>query len=73
MIEQVLPPGVQNGEKADLGAQVFRVTGDGEQGFRRGAEQKTIEDRLVLERDAGDLFRRNRSAPLYDWRSERAG
>jgi hypothetical protein len=38
MIEQVLPPGVENGEETDPGAQVFRVGRDGEQRFRGGAE-----------------------------------
>ena len=38
MKEQVLPPSVQYGKKADLGAQMFGVGGDLEQGFCGGAE-----------------------------------
>ena len=38
MIKQVLPPSVQHGKKADLGAEMFGVGGDLEQGFCGGAE-----------------------------------
>ena len=33
MMEQVLAPGVQHGEEADLGAQMLRIGGDGAQGL----------------------------------------
>jgi hypothetical protein len=35
MMEQVLAPSVKYGEKANLGAQVLKISGDGEQGLRR--------------------------------------
>jgi len=47
MKEEVLPPTVQNGEKADLGAQMLGVGGDLEQGLSAGAEQEVIKDLLV--------------------------
>ena len=39
MMLQVLPPGVQHRDEADLRAQVFRIGGDRAQGFGAGAEQ----------------------------------
>ena len=39
MKKQVLPPSVEHGKKADLGAQMFGVGGDLEQGFCGSAEQ----------------------------------
>ena len=48
MMEQVLAPGVEHDEKADLGAQVLGISGDGEQSFRRGPEQDAIELSLIL-------------------------
>ncbi len=39
MKKQILPPSVQHGKKADLGAKMFGIGGDFEQGFCRGAEQ----------------------------------
>ena len=48
MMEQVLTPSVKYGEKADLGAQVLGISGDGEQGLRRGPEQDAIELSLIF-------------------------
>ena len=39
MMKQVRAPSVKHGEKAGLGAQVLGISGDGEQGLRRGPEQ----------------------------------
>jgi hypothetical protein len=36
MEHQVLSPGMQGGEEADLGAEIFGVSGNGAQGFRSG-------------------------------------
>lgn len=38
MQKQVLSPGVQDADKADLGTQVFRIGGDFQQGMRSLAE-----------------------------------
>ena len=56
LFRSVLPPSVKYGEKADLGTQVFGISGDGEQGLRRGPEQDAIELSLILIGDGGNLF-----------------
>ncbi len=50
---QILTPGMQHGEEADLRAQVFRVAGNGKQGLRRGTEQDVVDHIFVVEGDAG--------------------
>ena len=57
MMEQVLAPSVKYGEKADLGAQVLGISGDGEQGLRRGPEQDAIELSLTLIGNGCNLLR----------------
>ena len=57
MMNQILVPGVKNGEEPDLSAEMFGVGGDGEQGFRCGAEQNAVNGALVLKGDVGNLFR----------------
>ena len=47
-MEQVLAPGVEHGEKADLSTEVLGIGGDGAQSLRRSPEQDTIELSLVL-------------------------
>jgi hypothetical protein len=51
---------VKHGEKADLGAQVLGISGDGEQGFRRGPEQDGIELSLILIGNCCNLLRLQR-------------
>ena len=46
---QILSPGVQNAEETDLRAEVFRIGGDLQQRRGAGAEQKVIDDLLVLQ------------------------
>ena len=57
MMEQVLAPGVQHGEEADLGAQVLGIGGDCAQGLGGGAEEKAVDERLVLIGDGGNGLR----------------
>src|ERR1700674_580979 len=57
MMLQILPPGVEYGKKADLGAQMLGIGSDGAQGLGRGMEENAIDSPLVLEGDVGDLFR----------------
>ena len=45
------------GEKADLGTQVLGISGDGEQGLRRGPEQDAIELSLILIGNCCNLLR----------------
>src|SRR5580658_4070381 len=56
---QVLTPGVQHGEKADRGAEVSGIGGDGEQSFRSGLKQNGVNLSLVLKRQAADLLRKS--------------
>ena len=56
MMEQILSPGVENGEEADLSAEVFRIGSDGLESFGRGAEENAINDFLVLNRNGCNLF-----------------
>jgi len=48
-------PAVEHGGGADPGAEVPGVSGDGEQGLGRRAEQQVVDNRLVLVSDRGDL------------------
>jgi hypothetical protein len=57
MMEQVLTPGMQDGEEADLRSQVFGVGGHLEKSLRTGAEQEVINDLLVLQRQLAELVR----------------
>ena len=57
MMKQVLAPGVQHGEEADLGAQVLGIGSDGAQGLGGGAEEQAVDERLVLIGDGGNGLR----------------
>jgi len=49
MEEQVLSPSMQDADDADLGAQVFAIHGDLEQGLSTGGEQQVVEQTWVLQ------------------------
>jgi len=57
VVHQVLSPGVQHGQEADLRAQMLGVGGDAAQCLRRRPEQDVVDHDLVLEGDDGDLVR----------------
>ena len=57
MQEQVLSPGVQDADHADLGAQVFAIAGDLQQGLRAGGEQQVVEQTRVLQRQHIEFVR----------------
>src|SRR4029077_5650719 len=57
MVVQRLAPGVQDRDRADLGAKVARVGRDGAQRLRRSAEQDRIHHRLVVKGDVSDWRR----------------
>src|SRR6266481_2397099 len=46
MKPQLLIPGVQHTEEADLRAEVSRIASDFEKGFRTGAKQEVVDDLL---------------------------
>jgi hypothetical protein len=54
MVEQILPPGVQDGEEADLGPEVLGIGGDGAQGLGCGAEEEAVDPSFVLGGEGGD-------------------
>ena len=54
MMDERLAPGVQNGEEADLGAEVAGVRGYGAERLGDGSEEETVDDGLVLGGDLGD-------------------
>ncbi len=45
---ELLIPGVQHTEEADLHAEMFGIAGNFEKGFRTGTKQKIVDDLLVL-------------------------
>ena len=57
MMDQSLAPGVENGEEADLGAQMLGVGSDGLKSFGGSAEENAVDGFLVVESDGGNLFR----------------
>jgi hypothetical protein len=56
MMQQILPPRVQDRDEPDLGAQVPRIGGDRAQRLCAGAKQDVIEHPLVLVRERRDGF-----------------
>ena len=57
MMEQILPPGVQDGEKSDLRTQMQRIGCDDAQRLGRGTEKNIVNDLFVVEGYGGNLFR----------------
>jgi hypothetical protein len=57
MMEQILSPGMKDGEKADFSSEMFGIGGNGAQGFRRRLEENAVDHFLVLIRDGANLFR----------------
>src|SRR6516165_890261 len=53
MEPELLTPGMQHTEEADLGAEKSRIAGHFEKGLRAGAEQKIVDDLLVLQHARG--------------------
>ena len=47
MNSELLTPGMQHTEEADLGAEKSRIAGHFEKGLRAGAEQEIVDDLLV--------------------------
>ena len=57
MVNQGLTPGMQDGEEANFGSQVFRVSADRAQGVGGGSEEQVVNECLILIRDGGDFLR----------------
>ena len=54
MVNKILAPGVQHGDHAGLGAEMFGIGGDGAHRLGRRLEQDVVDDCLVLQGDGGD-------------------
>jgi hypothetical protein len=54
---EILSPGVQDGQKADAGSEVTWIGGQGEQRFRDGPEQDSVNEPLVLKSQRADRIR----------------
>jgi hypothetical protein len=50
MMKQILPPGMKDAEKANLGSQVFRVGGNHQERCGAGSKQKCVHQSLVMKR-----------------------
>ena len=55
MMDERLAPGVQDGEEADLGAEVAGVGRYGAERLGDGPEEETVDDGLVLGGDLGEV------------------
>src|SRR6202521_3423269 len=58
MEPELLIPGMQHGEEADLPAEVFRIASDFEKSFCTGAEQQIVDDFPVLQSQRSELRRK---------------
>lgn len=56
MMQQVLSPGVKDGEEADCCAQMPRIGGNDLERFSRGPEENPVDGPLVVQADIRDLF-----------------
>ena len=54
VMDEGLAPGVEDGEEADLVAEMARIGGDRAEHLGDGAEEETVDDGLVLSGDLGD-------------------
>ncbi len=57
MVLQLLIPGMEHTEEANLGAEMFRMGSDFEQGLGAGAEQQIVENLLVLQSQGRQAMR----------------
>ena len=55
VMKQVLPPGVEDGEEADMGTEMLWIGGDGDQRFGGGAKEHVVDSFLVLQGNASEL------------------
>jgi hypothetical protein len=57
MMEQILPPGVQDGEEADFRSKVLRIGGNEAQRLGDSTKKNVVEDLFVVQGNGGDWFR----------------
>jgi hypothetical protein len=56
MVQQLLIPGVEYGQKADVSSELALVGGNRQQRFGNGAEQDAVDKALILQRQCGKLL-----------------
>jgi hypothetical protein len=54
MMQQVLAPGMEDGEEADLRSEVFGIGGDGGERPRAGFKQQVVDGLLILQRELAE-------------------
>jgi len=57
VMEQILAPGMEHGQKADLGAEVFGIKGNSGERLRSGRKENVVDGALVLQGEMGQLLR----------------
>jgi len=57
MVEEGLRPGVEDGDKADICAEVFGICSEFLEGFRSGFEEDVVDGVLVWQGERSELFR----------------
>src|SRR3984893_3490296 len=72
MMQQCLAPGVEDGEEAELCAEMLGIGGDRLQGFGGGVEQDVVDRSLVVMGDRGDLSRHGED-DMEVWHCEELG
>ena len=58
MMFQLLVPGMEHAEEADVGTEMFRIPGDFAQRFSTGPEQQIVDDLLILQGQRGEPTRK---------------
>jgi hypothetical protein len=56
MMEQILPPGVQDGEEADFRSQMLRIGSNESQRLGDSTKKDVVEDLFVVQGNGGDWF-----------------
>jgi hypothetical protein len=56
VVLEALAPGVKDGKKADLGAEVSRVASDGKEALRDSTKEDAVEEALVLKTDGTEVL-----------------
>ena len=69
-MQKILAPGMQDAQEADLGAEMAEVCRNLQQGFGASAEQKIIEELLVLQRQRRQLVRQGKDQMEVTHRQE---
>ena len=72
MMEQCLAPSVEDGEEAELCAEMLGIGGDRAQGFGGGVEQNVVDQSLVVMGNGGDLLRHGED-DVEVWHCEELG